>query len=159
MLPRFETERLVIMPLSTADVGAVQALTDDPAITEVVQFLRSPFTCVEAAALIGKNDDKTCFLGAFLQDELVGILGTHAHGDDRLEIGYWIGTKFQRKGYAAEAASASIALLRTIYPDRQMTAECKLGNDASWALLHKLGFRPTGRRGDRPGRELLAIER
>jgi RimJ/RimL family protein N-acetyltransferase len=157
VLPRFETKRLIIMPLVTTDADAITKLTNDSAIINMVNFLPTPFRYADAKALIGKNDEANCFLGAFVRTELIGIVGTHAHGDDRLEIGYWIGTKFQRQGYAIEAASGVVSLLRNLYPTHQVTAECRIENGGSWALLHKLGFRATGRQGGRPGRELLVL--
>jgi len=96
--PLFETGRLTIKPLSDDDAEAVTTLTDNPAITDSVHFLPSPFTRSDAHALIANNDDENCFLGVFRAGELIGIFGTHAHGDDRLEIGYWIGLPFQRQG-------------------------------------------------------------
>lgn len=47
-LPRLETERLILAPLSKADADAVTALTNDPAITEVINFLPTPFTRSDA---------------------------------------------------------------------------------------------------------------
>jgi RimJ/RimL family protein N-acetyltransferase len=93
----------------------------------------------------------------WLERELIGVIGTHARGRARLEIGYWIGTSFQRRGYATEAAPSVVRRLQQVHPGSEVTAECKRGNKASWDLLHKLGFRSTRRQGDRPGRELLAI--
>lgn len=140
-----------------SDAEALRVVTDDPAVTGAVHFLPPRFTLADAEALIGSHDDGNCFLGVWLEDRLIGVVGTHAHGSDRLEIGYWIGSRFQRRGYATEAVSTVIGRLRQMHPTRRMTAECKLDNEGSWNLLHKLGFRPTGRKGERPGRELLTI--
>jgi RimJ/RimL family protein N-acetyltransferase len=155
--PISETERLSIRPLAMAEADAVRTLTDDPLITNVVHFLPNPFTRADAEALIGRNDDANCFLGVRLGTDLVGVVGTHKHGDDRLEVGYWIGSAFQRRGVAMEAVTEVIARLRQLYPHRQIVAECRRGNEASWGLLYKLGFVATGQEGHRPGRELLAI--
>lgn len=160
--PRLATERLSIRPLLAADSDALASLTDDPAITGVVHFLPSPFTSADAAALIGGHDDDNCFLGLFRQGRLIGVVGTHAHGvdgaeADGVEIGYWIGPEFQRRGHAREAVSAVISALRHLYPARPIVAECRVGNDASWALLRQLGFDDTGRPGKRPGRRLLRL--
>ncbi|MDE0880110.1 MAG: GNAT family N-acetyltransferase, partial [Sphingomonas bacterium] len=156
--PSCKTERLRIRPLILEDAALVAVLTDDPTITNAVHFLPSPFTFSGAQALIDSKDAENCFLGVWLGAELIGVVGMHAHGDDRLEVGYWIGSRFHRRGYAAEAVSAVISQLRRTYPARLITAECRRGNEASWSLLHKLGFRSIGERGNRPGRELLAIE-
>lgn len=151
------TKRLKIRALATPDAAAVACLTDDPAITDVVHFLPSPFTVREAEALIASNDDANCFLGVWTQGDLIGVVGIHAHGSDRLEVGYWIGSHFQRQGYATEAVAGVIGQLQRLHPNRQVTAECRTGNEGSWNLLHKLGFRATGQPGDRPGRELLVF--
>lgn len=155
--PSLDTERLTVRPLTVENAEAVAVLTDDPAITDVVHFLPSPFARSDAEALIASNDAENCFLGVFRDRELIGVVGVHAHGDDRLEIGYWIGSQFQRQGYASEAASGVISQLKRLYPSRRVTAECRLANVGSWSLLHTLGFRPTGEQGNRPGREMLAI--
>lgn len=132
-------------------------LTGDPTITKVVHFLPSPLTPSDAEALIGRNDDENCFFGVWLEDTLIGVLDAHTHGGDRLEIGHWIGSQFQRRGYATEAMSAVIAQLRRLYLARLTTAECRRGNLASWDLLHKLGSRPARHR-NRPGRDLLVLD-
>lgn len=155
--PLCETARLRILPLTMGDAPAVASLTDDPVITDAVHFLRSPFTAADAATLIGTSDADNCFLGLWQGGDLIGVAGAHAHGGDRLEIGYWIGSRFQRRGYAAEAVATIIARLRQLYPARTIVAECRRANEASWALLEKLGFRPTGEPGARPGRDVLAI--
>jgi len=156
--PSRKTERLCIRPLIADDATPVAVLTDDPTITDVVHFLPSPFTLSDAQALIGSQDAENCFLGVWLGADLIGVIGTHAHGDDRLEVGYWIGSRFHRQGYATEAVSTVISQLRRLYPARLITAECRRGNEGSWSLLHKLGFRSTGAQGNRPGRELLAVQ-
>ncbi len=153
--PRYETRRLRIEPLKAEHAEALQALTDDPAITGPIHFLSSPFTLSDAEALIGTNDDHNC--GVWQDGKLIGVVGAHAHRDDGTEIGYWIGTRFQGQGYATEAVSSVIDHLRRTHPERRITAECRPGNLASWRLLHKLGFLPTGGQGKRPGRALLVL--
>jgi len=152
-----ETERLTVRPLCSAVSAALQRLTDDPAITSRIIFLSSPFTLADAEALIGRNDRENCFLGVWQNETLIGVVGTHLRGSDQLEIGYWFGTHFHRRGYATEAVSAILAELRQLYPARQIIAQCKLDNAPSWNLLHKLAFRPAAEQGDRPGRVLLML--
>jgi len=88
--PSHETERLRILPLRSTDAEALRALTDDPAVTGAIDFLSSPFQLADAQALIRSNDDENCFLGAWDDAALIGVVGAHARGDDRIEIGYWI---------------------------------------------------------------------
>jgi len=155
--PSHETERLRILPLRSTDAEALRALTDDPAVTGAIDFLSSPFQLADAQALIRSNDDENCFLGAWDDAALIGVVGAHARGDDRIEIGYWIGTRFQGRGLATEAVLSVIRRLRQMHPERQIVAECRRSNQASWRLLLRLGFRPTGQQGQRRGRELLAL--
>jgi RimJ/RimL family protein N-acetyltransferase len=155
--PLISTARLRITPLLDGDVSAFQRLTDDPSITDVVEFLPTPFTELDALQLLRTQDKNNCFLGAWLGKELVGTVGIHLRKQDRLEIGYWVGTSFQGLGYAQEATSTVIAELTQAYDGLEIIAECRLENEASWNLLQKLGFRSTGTRGHRPGRELLKL--
>ena len=156
---QFPTLRLRIDPLLGGDVSAFRRMTDDPFITDVVDFLPTPFTELDALKLLGSQDENNRFLGVWLGKELVGTVGIHLHGEDRLEVGYWFGTRYQGRGYAYEATAAVVAELRRSYPELEIDAECRLENAASWKLLQKLGFRPTGERGHRQGRELLVIPR
>jgi len=155
--PPQSTERLNLRPLGSSDAEALQVLTDDPAIIERIIFLSSPFTLADAQALIGSNDDENCFLGVWLAEALIGVVGTHQRSGQQLEIGYWFGPQVHRRGYATEAVSAVLANLRRTYPARQIIAQCKLENKPSWNLLHKLGFRPTGEPGEWAGRALLKL--
>ncbi len=157
-LPALVTARLELAPLDLADAPAFQALTDDPVITGAVHFLASPFTLADAEALIRQRaGGRDCFIGAWHREDgdLAGTVGTHLRGDDAIEIGYWIAPARHGQGYGGEAAGAVIAMLRRCFPGRRIIAECRRENEASWRLLEKLGFRPTGDAGVRPGRRLL----
>jgi RimJ/RimL family protein N-acetyltransferase len=52
---------------------------------------------------------------------------------------------------------ALVNALRKEDADRPIIAECRRENRASWRLLERLSFRPAGRAGERPGRELLIL--
>lgn len=164
-LPRIETERLAICPLTPADAPALHRLTDDPAITGAIDFLPDPFTLADAEGLIaGGRHGRDRFLGAWMRDEagaaaLAGVVGAHLRGEGAIEIGYWIGGGARGRGFGAEAVGGVLALLRRRFPRRTIMAECRPGNVASWGLLHKLGFRETGAEGHRPGRRQLVLER
>jgi RimJ/RimL family protein N-acetyltransferase len=81
----------------------------------------------------------------------------HRQGTGAVEVGYWIGTAFQRRGYAFEAAEALLRQLRSATPPPRIVAECRPENRASWGLLERLGFRHGGAAGARPGRLLLEL--
>src|SRR6185312_7749992 len=90
---------------------------------------------------------------------LVGLVGSHDRGTGTVEIGYWIGTAFQRRGYAPEAVRGVIGWLGAQTPPPRIVAECRPENRASWRVLELLGFRPTGAAGTRPGRVELELPR
>ena len=159
--PDWQTERLRLRPLVIGDAMALHDITNDPAITKVIPFLSDPFAIADAEALIASTaGDSDRFVGAFRRSDcrLGGVVGVHLRGDLELEIGYWIGTAFHGHGYATEAAGATIGVVRGVLPERRIVAECRPANTASWRVLEKLGFRPSGSDGTRPGRKLLTLQ-
>lgn len=159
-LPAVETARLRVDGLVPADAEAVQALTDDPAITGAVDFLPDPFTLDDARRLVGRvKPIKDRFLGIRGKSgTLVGIVGTHLRGDQAVEIGYWMGGSARGQGLGSEAVAGVVGLLRQRFPHRIIVAECRPENRASVGLLRKVGFRDTGDEGHRPGRRIYVIE-
>jgi RimJ/RimL family protein N-acetyltransferase len=154
------TERLQLSPVGIEEAADIQALTDDPRITRLVNFLPTPFTLADAQSLIrdhSTDDDR--FYGIRTADgqHMVGVLGIHLHGETEVEIGYWIGADHHGRGYASEVACAVVDLLAREFPHRRIIAECRPENKASWRVLEKAGFRPTGQAGDRPGRQRLVL--
>jgi RimJ/RimL family protein N-acetyltransferase len=155
-----KTERLRLIPLVASDAEALRELTDDPAIIAAISFLRAPFTLADAEALIALNTGGSdLFRGIRLcaDGRLVGIVGVHEHGTRTVEIGYWIGTRFQKRGYAFEAARGIVDRLRAEDTPPRIIAECRPDNRASWRVLERLGFRPTGAAGVREGRVELEL--
>jgi len=159
-LPAHETSRLRLVPLRGGDAEALRRLTDDPAITGSVHFLPAPFTLADAEALVRcANSGLDCFFGGWSRDSetLIGVVGVHLRGEREIEVGYWIGSAFQGRGLATEATLGVVAVLRRQFPEREIIAECRRANAASWRVLEKIGFRPTEKAGQRPGRELLVL--
>ncbi|HEY6335300.1 MAG TPA: GNAT family N-acetyltransferase [Alphaproteobacteria bacterium] len=155
------TARLDLRPLRLADAAALRDLSDDPAILSAIPFLSTPFTLSNAEDLIRRGENgRDCFLGGSTREPhcLVCVVGAHLRGAGEIEIGYWVGTQYQGKGYASEAGRAVVSALRREFPAMRIVAECRPENAASWRVLEKLGFGPTGRAGTREGRELLALD-
>lgn len=154
------TDRLSIVPLQSANARALQKLTDDPAVTEAISFLSTPFTLSDAKALIGRNGgERDCFFGVWKRDDerLIGLVGTHLRAAAEIEVGYWLGIAWHGRGFATEALHGLTAALEGSLPERSIIAECRPENRASWRVLEKVGFQPTGSSGLRPGRQILAL--
>jgi RimJ/RimL family protein N-acetyltransferase len=159
-LPPIETPRLSLRPCLIGDAETFQTMTNDPAITNAVEFLSYPFELADAERLIGaQGDGRDCFWGVWLNggDEMIGTVGTHLRGPDEIEIGYWLAPKMHGHGLAGEAVGAIVATLTAAYPSRRIFAECRPANTASWRLLEKISFRADGRNGQRPGRKRLVL--
>jgi RimJ/RimL family protein N-acetyltransferase len=157
-LPEIETVRLRLACLKRADAAQLRDLTDDPAIIAAIHFLKAPVTLADAGALIrGDQAGINRLFGIRRREDgaLIGVVGAGLIGADRLEIGYWIGSAWQGRGYATEAAGALLERFPRLFPGRRIFAECRRDNGASWRILEKLGFQPAGRGGERPARELL----
>ncbi|HEX7388910.1 MAG TPA: GNAT family N-acetyltransferase [Acidiphilium sp.] len=144
-----ETARLVIAPLAEADATELSAITDHPDIIRRVHFLAAPFDADRARALI-VSDPGFNGMRRVADGRLVGVAGAHDRGN-AVEIGYWVGPAWQRRGYAREAIVALLGELR----GRPVYAECDPANTVSWRFLVSLGFAPGGEPGRRPGREIL----
>lgn len=158
-----ETARLALRPLAGADVPALQAITDDPAVAPLISFLPFPFTRADALALIARNAPGAPerFLGVHHEGALVGVVGAHAHAGVRdrpaVEIGYWPAADARGRGYAREAVRGVIARLRSSAPQAAIVAEVAPWNTASARLLRDLGFVEAGSAGLRPGRGLMVL--
>ncbi len=159
-LSDIETARLRLAPLVPADAEALWHVTNNAGIIDAISFLQQPFTLVDAKTLIALNqNDCDLFRGVWRRQDsvLVGVIGSHRRPSGATEIGYWIGTRFQGRSYAYEAGHGVVEWLRNANPTAPIIAECRPENRASWRVLERLGFNPTGAPGTRPGRLELAL--
>lgn len=77
-------------------------------------------------------------------DTVIGRAGLISRGGfDDVEVGFLIGTKYQGKGYATEAVKACLDVAAKMEFSR-VYALVMPGNEPSFALLKKLGFKKNG---------------
>jgi len=150
------TRRCLIAPLRLEDAPALQAITD-ASVTSRIHFLREPFTLTDAQALIVIREDGQRFLGVWDKKrlQLLGVVGVNPRKQHDIEIGYWFAAFARGRGLATEAVEATVAALVRLCPAHPIVAECRPDNRSSRRLLARIGFRPTGELGERPGRILL----
>ena len=144
-----ETNRLLIREMSGDDMEALYDLYSDETITPYVEPLfknrEEEYTYIQDYAnLIYKFYD----LGMWLIIEketgtLIGRAGVEPmdyNGETVLELGYLIGKKWQRMGYAKEACTGILNYVREleIYPYVDALIEVK--NVNSKAFIQSLGF-------------------
>lgn len=63
---------------------------------------------------------------------------------DKAELAYWIGPPYQGKGYATEACAAVLDYAFSELKLNKVTVAHDSANDASRALIKRLGFREVG---------------
>jgi RimJ/RimL family protein N-acetyltransferase len=156
------TQRLSLRVFRPSDAAVFRQMTDEPAITDAIDFLSTPFTFSDAEKLIkGNGDGRDCFWGVWLRAtaSLIGTVGTHLRSVDELEIGYWFASSAHGQGFGTEAAAVVVHAVSAAFPDRRIVAECHPQNEASWRLLEKIGFQADGTDGMRSGRKRFVFVR
>lgn len=148
--PTLQTQRLVIQPSELRDAHAMFAYRSDQTVQryqfwrprtqrEVEDFIRT----INALAF---DTEHTWYqLGIYTKQprELIGDLGLHFFGphNSQVEIGFTIAPAHQRKGYAAEAVISTLDFIFTQLKKHRVIASVDPNNEASLALLKKLGLR------------------
>ncbi len=143
------TQRLVLRLHTAADVDDVHAYQSDPEVTRYQLY--DPRTREEVAeksatwgdAITLENNDDYLQLAIDLEGRVIGsiYLVLKRTEDSMAEIGWALHRDYQGKGYAFEAASATLDLaFRTIGLHR-VTAELDPRNLPSIALCERLGMR------------------
>ncbi|MEL7048345.1 MAG: GNAT family N-acetyltransferase [Pseudomonadota bacterium] len=94
-----------------------------------------PYTRADAEVFVQRSSG----LMIEFDGEVVGGMGIgDRHGRDCL--GYWIGKRFWRRGFATEAAQALISRYFTNPARQTLYSAMLVENRASWHLQSKLGF-------------------
>ena len=91
---------------------------------------------------------------------VVGSIGFHGPPDERasLEVGYSVFPEHRRQGYASEAVLALLSWAAARHGIKRFVASVSPSNDASLALVGKLGFRQMGKQWDEEDGEELVLE-
>lgn len=144
------TERLAFRKWTADDLTLAESLWCDP---EVMRFIGGPYSQEEIVARIERElaNDATHgvqYWPIFTRDgnAFAGCCGLKPHQDERhrLEIGFQLRPAFWRAGYASEAARAVIAYAFDALEATTLFAGRHPRNEASHALLVKLGFTEIG---------------
>jgi RimJ/RimL family protein N-acetyltransferase len=148
------TERLLLRPFWPEDAAAVLSGINNPLILKNLSSPPCPYGLPDAQAFCTLPFDENLPNFAMIRrtkgaPELIGSIGLAALGDDApydgtVQIGYWVAQPFWGLGYASEAARAVLSIARSI-GHRQLIGRHFSDNPASGRVLHKIGFRPTGR--------------
>lgn len=149
MVPRIETDRLILRPWRGADRSAFAAMNADP---EVMRFFRRPLTRKKSDALLAWMREQwremgVCFWAVELKGGgFIGFCGLNwinfpAHLIPAVEIGWRLTRSAWGNGYATEAARASLDFgFRRMKIDEVIALSVDR-NERSLAVMNRLGMR------------------
>ena len=141
------TERLIIRETTLEDVDEFYRIYADP---EMTRYMEGLFENPEDEKRYQKDYiEKVYGLMGFgvwtliraKDGRIIGRAGYSVrNGFDNVELGFLVGTEFQRQGYAFEACSAILDYGRDVLQFDQVHTLVKAENKASIAMCLKLGF-------------------
>lgn len=146
---RLHSDRLLIRRIDIDDLPALYRLYSDP---EVMAFASDPafsspalMACFFASVEAGYQSGEYYEFSVVLPE--VGPIGTcslHSFDHERREaqIGYLLARSYWRRGLMSEAVALLLKWAAAAMELEAVTAEVDVGNEASRALLYKLGFEP-----------------
>ncbi len=152
--PNIGTARLLLRAFRTADADDVQRLAGQWSVADTTLNIPHPYEDGLAEKWISNHRDwferrQQAVFAITLPgppETLVGAIELRADRDDqRGELGYWIGTPYQRQGYATEATLALLQFGFESWQLHRVTARCFARNLASQRVLRKIGMTHEGR--------------
>lgn len=149
MPPTVSTPRLTLRELTPADAPFIRVLLNDPDFIRFVadRGVRTEDDAVRyielgPRAMYARHGMGLMLVALREEDVPVGICGLlRRDGLDAPDLGFAFLPEYRGKGYAAEAAAATLAWGRDALGLGRVLAITSLDNDASGRLLEKLGFR------------------
>lgn len=145
--PVLVTERLVLRPPHDDDVAELAALANDRRIASMLARMPHPYGEAEARAFVRSSREgrSGCVHALTLADSgaFIGCAGLD-HRQHGLELGYWVGEPYWRRGYATEAAHALVDLAFRATAVDALHVSCRVINTASHRVIHKCGFQYVG---------------
>lgn len=147
-----ETPRLVLRELDSGDLDFVAAMLADP---EVMRYWPRPYAREEAEAWVRRQRERYARdgYGYWLAVERatgrpvgqVGLLTVELDGVEEAALGYIIHHPFWRRGFATEAAAATLDYALGTLGKRRVIAPIRPENVPSLAVARKLGMVPERR--------------
>jgi RimJ/RimL family protein N-acetyltransferase len=145
--PLITTESLTMRAPQESDIAQLVELADNHHIAQMLARMPHPYGEAEARAFLSMTKARRGGAAYMLTlagaDTIVGCAGLNTT-DRGLELGYWIGEPYWRRGYATEAAHALVDLAFRSTTIQVLQASCRVINPASRRVIHKCGFQYAG---------------
>ncbi|GLS30357.1 Protein N-acetyltransferase, RimJ/RimL family [Mesorhizobium albiziae] len=146
--PVLVTERLVMRPPHNDDIPELAQLANNRRVAEMLARMPFPYGETEARAFLSMTKERRtagCSYALTLAESGAFIGCAGLNGTDRgLELGYWIGEPYWKRGYATEAAHALVDLAFRATAIDLLHVSCRVINPASRRVIHKCGFQYAG---------------
>ena len=149
-----KTERLTLRPLRPKDAEALHRLVNDWEVTRTLAEIPYPYPRSLAdewiASTVAQLTDGAAYHLAITgregrKETLVGVVGLRIDAARRGgRLGYWVGQAYWKHGVATEAARRLTRWALANLPLDRITAEVTNGNDGSFKVLRRVGFREIG---------------
>ncbi len=141
------TTRLILRVFCPQDADDLYEYLSDPSI--YIFEPGEPITPDRAQSLAVELSSSPDFWAVELEAErkVIGQVYFNRIEPEHLltwELGYRLSPKYQRHGYASEAALALVRYGFSTGQIHRVVAHCNPENTASWKLLEKIGFRREG---------------
>lgn len=145
--PVLATERLVMRAPRESDLEQLVTLADNRHVAEMLARMPHPYGEAEGRTFLAMAASRRAGIvyALTLKDggTFVGCAGLNTT-DRGLELGYWIGEPYWKRGYATEAAHALVDLAFQNTSIQVLHASTRVINPASRRVIHKCGFQYAG---------------
>jgi len=145
--PVLATERLVMRAPRDGDLEQLVTLADNRHVAEMLARMPHPYGEAEGRTFLAMAASRRAGIvyALTLKDTgiFVGCAGLNTT-DRGLELGYWIGEPYWKRGYATEAAHALVDLAFQRTSIQVLHASTRVINPASRRVIHKCGFQYAG---------------
>ncbi|MCP4566561.1 MAG: GNAT family N-acetyltransferase [FCB group bacterium] len=167
-LPVLSGSRITLRQLRQSDAEALAIQANDKEMARFIPDFPSPYTLINARSWINKTlrlirkDSEYHFCICDIQtNNLIGMIGLRNinRQDLNVEIGYWIGRRYRKRGYCAEAIKT---ILSYVFSDMGLIRAYAIlseQNKASVRVLENTGFvrEATWRKATRVGRKWFNV--
>ncbi len=145
--PVLVTGRLLLRAPRESDLQSLVLLADNRHVAQMLARMPHPYGEAEARSFLAMTGLKRPGVSYALTlagtGTFVGCAGLNAK-DRGLELGYWIGEPYWKRGFATEAAHALVDLAFRSTGIAVLHASARVINPASRRVLHKCGFQYAG---------------
>ncbi len=143
---KIETERLIIteFTMDMAEAVHLNSLDEDTrrfVPDEVFETVEEAADTVEFLMGCYQSLEGPLVYPALLKDgTYIGYVQAVPLDDGTWEVGYHIGSRYTRRGYATEAVKAFLPVILPILGIAQIAGICRTANKASVRVLERCGF-------------------